>query len=294
MSAYRKTRIAPTPSGYLHLGNVLSFAITAAIAQQTGAKILLRIDDLDRERIRKEYVQDIFDTLQFLEIPWHEGPKDYTAYEHEYSQVHRLPLYQAALQQLRDNGQVFACNCSRTQILHAPEGVYHGPCRHEQIPLDAAEVSWRLYTTADAALEVHTQEGVIPATLPHLMQDLVVRKKDGYPAYQLASLIDDIHFNVDLIVRGADLWNSTLAQLHLADVLEQHAFKATVFHHHALLLNRDGLKLSKSAGATAVSTLRKEGKTRADIYARIGEWLGLTGPVRSLDELVAGMQGAVV
>src|SRR5579863_6846848 len=106
---FDKTRIAPTPSGFLHLGNVLSFAITAAIAEKTGAKILLRIDDLDRDRVNREYVEDIFDTLNFLQIPWDEGPRNYKEYESEYSQLYRMDLYQVALQQLKDSGQVFAC-----------------------------------------------------------------------------------------------------------------------------------------------------------------------------------------
>src|ERR1700761_6754186 len=96
---FNKTRIAPTPSGFLHLGNVLSFAITAVIAEKTNAKILLRIDDLDRDRVNKQYVQDIFDTLNFLEIPWDGGPRNFGEYESEYSQVHRMGLYQRVLDQ---------------------------------------------------------------------------------------------------------------------------------------------------------------------------------------------------
>ena len=102
LSQYNKTRIAPTPSGFLHLGNVLSFGITAALARKHGAKILLRIDDLDRTRINKQYVQDIFDTLNFLEIPWDEGPRNIKEYEDSYSQLHRMGVYQEALEQLAD------------------------------------------------------------------------------------------------------------------------------------------------------------------------------------------------
>src|SRR5579863_2523232 len=151
--SFSKTRIAPTPSGFLHLGNALSFAITAAIAERTNAKILLRIDDLDRERVRKEYVQDIFDTLNFLEIPWHEGPRDFREYEKEYSQIHRMALYDDALEELRDSGNVFACTCSRAQIRAvSPDEIYPGTCRDNAISLNAKEVSWRLPT--DSAKEI--------------------------------------------------------------------------------------------------------------------------------------------
>src|SRR4051794_39214952 len=95
----KKTRFAPTPSGFLHLGNILSFAITAALAAQAKAKILLRIDDFDMQRTNKLYVQDIFDTLNFLEIPWDEGPRNMAEYEEEYSQLHRMDIYRRALQQ---------------------------------------------------------------------------------------------------------------------------------------------------------------------------------------------------
>ncbi len=114
---FNRTRIAPTPSGYLHLGNVLSFALTATLAEQYGARILLRIDDLDRQRAQPAYIQDIFDTLEFLELPWHEGPRSVEEFEQQYSQVHRLPLYRQALEELKDKGAVFACDCSRSQML---------------------------------------------------------------------------------------------------------------------------------------------------------------------------------
>src|ERR1700755_812419 len=110
---FKKTRIAPTPSGFLHLGNAYSFALTAALAEKYGAKILLRIDDLDRERVQKEYVQDIFDTLNFLELPWDEGPRNVMELERDWSQIHRMGLYKEALDLLREEGDLFACNCSR-------------------------------------------------------------------------------------------------------------------------------------------------------------------------------------
>jgi glutamyl/glutaminyl-tRNA synthetase len=107
---FNKTRIAPTPSGFLHLGNALSFELTASLAQKTGAKILLRIDDLDRERTNPPYVQDIFDTLNFLNIKWDEGPKDIIEYENSWSQIHRIGLYQNALEQLKQRVKYLPAN----------------------------------------------------------------------------------------------------------------------------------------------------------------------------------------
>src|SRR5262245_28324997 len=96
-----KTRIAPTPSGYLHIGTILSFSLTAGLARREGASILLRIDDLDRERVQAEYVEDIFETLRFLGIPWDEGPTDAEDFARNWSQMRRLLLYRKALGLLR-------------------------------------------------------------------------------------------------------------------------------------------------------------------------------------------------
>jgi glutamyl/glutaminyl-tRNA synthetase len=139
---YNKTRIAPTPSGFLHLGNVLSFAITATLARKNNAKIFLRIDDLDRARANKLYIQDIFDTLNFLEIPWDEGPRDVKEFEDCYSQLHRMAMYREQLQQLRDKRLIFACTCSRSQL----QNTHFCDCLHRQIPLETENVSWRLIT----------------------------------------------------------------------------------------------------------------------------------------------------
>lgn len=261
------TRIAPTPSGFLHLGNVLSFALTAALAKEKQAGIVLRIDDLDRERLEAQYVQDIFDTLTFLNIPWHYGPHNYTEYETTFSQVKRLERYNAALEQLRP--YVFACNCSRAQIrLLSPNGEYPGTCKDKHIDLDAENVSWRL-KTGDQQIIVHTTTGAVEATLPADMQSFVIRKRNGYPAYHLSSVIDDQYFGTDLIVRGQDLWHSTLAQVYLSKLLPDNNFAESTFYHHGLLMESGDIKMSKSAGATSVQYLRKQGKSAAEIYSMI-------------------------
>jgi len=292
VARFNKTRLAPTPSGFLHLGNVLSFAITVAIAAKTGAKILLRIDDLDRDRVNREYVQDIFDTLNFLEIPWDEGPRNYNEYESEYSQLHRMELYQNALLQLKASGQVFACACSRAKVRrNSGDDVYPGTCRDKAIPLNAKEVNWRLKTNGAQEVQVNSlQEGLFKTTLPANMQDFIILKKDGFPAYQLTSVIDDLHFGVDLIVRGQDLWPSTLAQIYLSSQLKADDFQNCTFHHHALLTEASGVKLSKSAGDTSVKYLRGLGKKPVEVYTEIGKMSGFKEQVNNWWELAALME----
>ncbi len=278
---YNKTRIAPTPSGFLHIGNVLSFAITAALAKQSSAKILLRIDDIDQARANKQYVQDIFDTLNFLEIAWNEGPRDVKHFEDEYSQFHRMGLYNEALKHLQDNELVYACNCSRKQL---SETICH--CYEKQLSLTADNVSWRLITSSTNELTIKNYNGeLIQTTLPAEMNNFVVRKKDGFPAYQLTSVIDDLYYGVDLVLRGEDLWHSTLAQHQLAIALGEDDFKDITFYHHPLITDSAGNKLSKSAGATSIKYLREQGKSAGDVYQLIATILGVNNPVHNWEQL---------
>jgi len=267
---FSKTRFAPTPSGFLHLGNVLSFVITATLARNTGAKILLRIDDLDQARVNRHFIQDIFDTLNFLEIPWDEGPRDIVEFESAYSQLCRIDLYQKALQQLAVEGKVFACSCSRKQLLSA------GPCSclAQKIPLNSDNISWRLITDMNRALTVKNINSEISRVeLPVEMLYFIIKKKDGFPAYQLTSLIDDLFYDIDMVIRGNDLWPSTIAQHELAFALGKTSFNEIAFHHHTLLMGPDDNKLSKSAGVTSVKHLRENGKKPAEIFSFIARLL---------------------
>jgi len=288
---YNKTRIAPTPSGFLHLGNVLSFAITAALARKNGAKILLRIDDLDRARANKLYIQDIFDTLNFLEIPWDEGPRNVKEFEDSYSQLHRMAIYREQLQHLRDKGLLFACTCSRRQLQDARSC----DCLNRQIPLDTKNVSWRLITGTSYELAIKNYNGEVDHTvLPVDMHNFVVRKKDCFPAYQLTSMVDDLFYCVDLVVRGEDLWPSTLAQHELALALGEKGFGDITFYHHPLLMEAPGKKLSKSAGAASVKYLRENGKNAAAVYQLIASMLGINETIFSWEQLGGMASGIIV
>ncbi|QTE44296.1 MULTISPECIES: glutamate--tRNA ligase family protein [Mucilaginibacter] len=283
---FNKTRIAPTPSGFLHVGNILSFAVTAGLARKHGAKILLRIDDLDRARVNREYLTDIFDTLRFLEIPWDEGPQDADDFETRFSQIHRMHLYNEALDQLAAGGFVFACTCSRKQMSE----IGSCTCSDKQIPLNNPEASWRLCTNNAATLQVKSYNGkIIRTQLPAEMENFVVKKKDGFPAYQLTSVIDDLFYGVDLIVRGEDLWASTLAQIQLAAVLDKQDSNDIVFYHHPLLLEKDGKKLSKSAGSTSIRYLRQEGKSAEDVFMLISDLCSLPEKAGNWQELGASI-----
>jgi len=251
--------MAPTPSGFLHIGNAYNFTLNWLAARLTpGARLLLRIDDLDAERKRPEYVQDIFDTLRWLGLDWDEGPRSAEDFEKNWSQRHRLPLYHDTLHALRLDGHLFACGKSRRDL--APfEGGYPPEFREQHLSLDAPDAAWRIKTPH----------------LPGLPPDFVVRRRDGIPAYQIASLTDDRHFGVTHVIRGADLAESTAAQQFLAECLGWPDFSRIHFLHHPLLLGSDGGKLSKSAGAAALKTRREAGQSPAEVFRSLACWLGV-------------------
>lgn len=277
---YRRTRIAPTPSGFLHVGNLLSFALTAGMARRHGASILLRIDDLDRQRMRREYLDDIFETLRFADIPWDEGPADTDDFLRGWSQTRRLSLYREALDHLRSEDVVFGCSCSRSDlVLAAPDGTYPGTCLSRPHALDEPGMAWRLTGVPTVPVSMRSPDGGEDGHhLPGDMRHLVVRRRDGEPSYQLASVVDDLHFGVDLVVRGEDLFPSTLAQLYLAGLMPANRFRESAFLHHPLLRGAEGVKLSKSEGATSIRHLRREGMDRTGLFRHLSWLLGIREP----------------
>lgn len=279
-----RTRIAPTPSGYLHIGNAFSFILTSLLAKLSGGKTLLRIDDLDHERKRPEYIQDIFHSLGWLGIHWDLGPQGPDDFEKQFSQVHRLSLYAESLNQLRLTDQIFACSCSRSNS----EGGQPHRCKCEtaRIPLESPAHAWRFRIGKTEVVSIDDLEP-LRVRLGETTGNFVIRKRDGSPAYQLTSVVDDIHFQINLIVRGSDLLDSSAMQLKLKESLGNKAsFK---FIHHDLITGANGIKLSKSAG-TAIKSIR-EGGDAAQIFREFSEWLQIPGsPCTSLNDLVERFQ----
>lgn len=261
------TRLAPTPSGYLHLGNAFSFIITWLLARLQGGKILLRIDDLDNERFRPEYLEDIFYSLEWLGLDYDLGPCGVADFHAEWSQYRRIDLYKQLLQDLSPH--LFACTCSRKTWQEAStDGQYPGTCIAKNLPLETPEAVWRLLTP-DNQWVIFNQAGKkepVQAMPYQWMRHPVLRRKDGLPAYQVASVADDCHFGINLIVRGADLFASTVAQCYIATCIGTAQFRDIAFLHHPLLKDAQGEKLSKSAGSLALKTIAATEKSPAKIY----------------------------
>lgn len=270
-------RIAPTPSGYLHIGNAMSFVYTANLAKDANAGLLLRIDDMDSERIRPAYVQDIFDTLHFLQLQPTAGPANPEELKTKYTQQNRITLYEQALQALTTTGLVYACSCSR-KALEQQGG--HCTCNGAVTNL-LAEKNMALRIKVQPGTIIHFTDTLLGAVTVDLHQaagSFVVRRKDGIPAYQLVSLCDDIFFGVTHIVRGQDLLYSTAMQLYLAEVLQYTSFLNTIFYHHPVITDHTGEKLSKSAGAIAIKEISRH-QTTQEVLATINRLLQENGLV---------------
>tara|TARA_R110002012_G_scaffold68422_8_gene177982 strand:+ start:1062 stop:1976 length:915 start_codon:yes stop_codon:yes gene_type:complete len=280
------TRFAPTPSGFLHIGNVYSFLITWLLARKNNGQILLRIDDLDQERVRPEYVENIFRTLEWLGLDWDLGPSSVEQFEKEFSQLRRMELYEAALQKLENEGAVFGCDCSRKLVKKLIEAHnYEGICQHKGLELHGPDISWRLKTEGMAVVQMKRfKNDATVEKLSYAQSHFVVRRRDGIPAYHLASVVDDVHFGVNAIVRGEDLFESSVAQLYLAEKLGLGTFSQAEFFHHPLILD-GGVKLSKSQRSSAV--LDEFSQDKAKLFRKLGGWLGLQPEAcGSLDEML--------
>lgn len=239
-----RTRIAPTPSGFLHSGNAYSFTLTAAWAKELGANILLRIDDLDDARKRPEYVADIFATLHRLQISWQLGPQTPDEFEQHWSQRLRMAEYNAALEALcRIPGLVYACTCSRRVLSSGGQC----SCHLRNLPLSTPDAAWRVNVPPHTLIRFNDEKrGAVKIDLHAAAGNFVVRRRDGIAAYQIASLVDDMIFEITHIVRGEDLLPSTAAQLFLAKQLGYENFLQVRFLHHELITDEQGNKLSKS------------------------------------------------
>lgn len=279
------TRLAPTPSGYLHPGNVLSFVLSWLVARKAGGKVILRIDDLDRQRHRQEYVAQIFRLLRQIGLDWEVGPQSPAELERQWSQLYRRPAYEALIQRLLASGAVFACGCSRSQIQEATtDGQYPGTCRDAGLPLDTAKPhAWRIRTPTSATRKLHMLDGSTQSVSLHQqMRDFVIRRKDALPAYQIASLADDLQMGINWILRGEDLISSSAAQQWLAELLGEDAFGNCQIVHHPLLTDPDGNKLSKSQDAAPLDAAAISSET---LFAWLGQCL-LQRPAHSLADLL--------
>jgi glutamyl/glutaminyl-tRNA synthetase len=273
-------RLAPTPSGYLHLGNAVNFVLTWLLVRRAGGTLHLRIDDLDRARLRQPYLENIFRVIDWLEIDYDLGPSGPDNFLRHYSQLLHLPDYNRVLRRLAQQPSVvYATRRSRTSPA-------------EPVPLDTPGAAWRVRVPPTVYVADPESPRATQVPLAELMPDFVVRKKDGVAAYQVASVVDDLRLGTTLVVRGLDLQPSTAAQLWLAEqISETQAFTTPriQFYHHALLTDATGHKLSKSTQASGDFGVLALGSPTA-VYRIVAQVLRL--PVEAGESLVT-LQAAI-
>ena len=267
------SRLAPTPSGYLHLGNAVNFVLTWLLTRQavpgTANGILhLRIDDLDRARLRPAYLDNIFRVVDWLGIDYDHGPTGPDDFLRHHSQLLHLPDYNRVLRLLaRVPGLVQASPRTRTGGSDTP------------VPLETPGAPWRALVPAGTEISFPDGwQGETRVPLGALMPDFVIRKKDGIAAYQVASVVDDLRLGTNLIVRGLDLLPSTAAQLWLAGQLsETAAFDAARvrFFHHPLLTDAAGQKLSKSQQLPAEAGVLAQHEGKRAVFRAVAALLKL-------------------
>ena len=243
------SRFAPAPTGFLHLGHASNAAIVWRETRARGGRVLLRIEDHDRQRSRPEFEVAILEDLAWL---------GFEADAPAVRQSERDDIYRQALDTLRRRGLVYACDCSRSTR-------YPGTCRDRGLA-EGSGLGLRVRLEPSVERFVDLRLGPQTQRPSEQCGDLLVRDRDGNWTYQFAATVDDFVQSVTLVVRGVDLLDSTGRQIQLARLLGR--VEPPSFLHHGLIMKTPDQKLSKSDGDTGVRELRARGWTRADVIAR--------------------------
>ena len=269
-----RTRYAPSPTGYLHLGHVAHLIWVWGAARRLGAEVLLRIEDHDRGRCREEYEAAIYEDLAWLGLEW----PNPIGRPSPYRQSDNQAAYERALEQLRAKGLVYRCDCSRKRVMEhsrqneSGEWIYSGYCRERDVP---AERPHGLRVRMAPGGEAFQDLALGPGSQDPAAQcgDVLIRDRMEQWTYQFCVVVDDMRHGVDLIVRGEDLLDSTGRQIRLARLLERQ--EPPRFLHHPLILDDAGLKLSKRTAAGPIRELRRQGRSVESILGEAAFRVGL-------------------
>jgi glutamyl/glutaminyl-tRNA synthetase len=263
-------RLAPSPTGYLHLGHARTFWVAQERARANSGSLILRNEDLDSTRFKMEFVGAMLEDLRWFGFEWSEGP-DVGGKCAPYNQSERMNFYRNALEKLRAGNFIYPCTCSRKDIQQAvtaphaesDEPVYPGTCRTKfpsaKSNLPSAKFNWRFCVPDDETISFMDGDyGEQKFVAGKDFGDFVVWRHDDVPAYQLACVVDDAAMQITEVVRGADLLVSTARQILLYRAL---GLTPPIFFHCALMLDEKGERLAKRHDALSLRTLRERGET---------------------------------
>lgn len=275
-------RFAPTPSGYAHIGNLFCFFLAWLSARKQGGKIVLRMEDLDVQRTSKELAVETMEDLAWLGLCWDEGPARGQS-SGLYYQSERSEIYAHYFQELEQQGYIYPCFCTRTDVKlasapHTSDGrtIYPGTCRHlseEQIA-SAAKIrkpAWRIRVPDETIRFVDGLQGESQQNMPAECGDFPLRRADGTYCYQLAVVIDDALMGVNEVVRAKDLLSSTPQQIYLYNLL---GFPVPRFIHIPTVLDSAGNRLAKRDRSVSLRDL-KDRYTPEEILGRLAYLAGL-------------------
>ncbi|WP_309017993.1 tRNA glutamyl-Q(34) synthetase GluQRS [Pelagicoccus sp. SDUM812003] len=269
MTGYRG-RIAPTPTGLMHLGHARTFLEAQRRAREADGKLFLRIEDLDQARCKSEFVDALKEDLAWAGLSWE--PEVWV-------QSQRLASFREAWRRLREAGVIFPCSCSRKDVAEAArapheegqEPLYPGTCREVEREFeserDALSINWR-FRVPEAEVVAFEDGRLGPQRFVGQRDfgDFLVWRKDGFPSYELAVVSDDIAQGITEVVRGRDLLTSTARQLLLYRAL---GAASPAFFHCPLVVDTEGKRLAKRAGSMGLRELRARGVTVADALTKL-------------------------
>lgn len=276
-------RFAPSPSGEMHIGNAWTALMAWLQVRKAGGTMVLRIEDLDPQRSRSEYIRLIQEDLTWLGLDWDEGPGKEGVYG-PYLQSKRSGLYAEVLDKLKTAGYIYPCFCTRSDIRsasQAPHGVdngfnYPGTCRD----LNSDEIKRRILKGERFSLRFRLSQEKLEFTDlvfgPHFTTkdsgDFIVLRSDGIFAYQLAVVADDANMQISHVLRGADLLDATIYQVALYRALN---IPQPLFAHIPIVFGPDGRRLSKRQGDVSLHILRKRGTKAENILGLFAYWAKL-------------------
>jgi glutamyl/glutaminyl-tRNA synthetase len=263
-------RLAPSPTGYLHLGHARTFWVAQERARANGGTLVLRNEDLDARRFKLEFAEAMIADLKWFGFAWQEGP-DCGGPFGPYAQSERMHLYRAALERLLADGFVYPCACSRSDVLRAlaaphqgeEEPIYPGTCRpragNPKSEILNSKFNWRFRVPDGETISfVDGQFGPQQFVAGRAFGDFVVWRHDDVPAYQFSVVVDDATMQITEVVRGADLLLSTARQLLLYRAL---GFEPPAFCHCPLMTDANGVRLAKRHDVLSLRRLREGGAT---------------------------------
>ena len=278
-----RTRFAPSPTGYLHIGGARTALFSWLYARKMGGEFILRIEDTDRERSTQEAVDAILDGMEWLGLEHDEGP---------FYQTQRFDRYKEVIQQLLDTGHAYYCDCSRErldtmreqQMARKEKPKYDGCCRDKGLgPADNHVVRFRNPAEGDVVINDHVRGQVIINNRE--LDDLIIQRSDGTPTYNLTVVVDDWDMNITHVIRGDDHLNNTPRQINILAAL---GARIPEYAHVPMINGPDGKKLSKRHGAVSVMQYHEEGylsEAVLNYLVRLG-WSHGDQEVFSIDEMI--------